>query len=105
MIKVSVVYPRKPGTHFDMDYYINKHMPLCVKLLAKGLRKTEAEAAVAGTVPGEPTAFYGGCQFHFDSIEAFAAVWEPAAAEIGADIPKYTDTAPVIQFNEIKFSA
>jgi len=26
MIKVSVLYPNKPGTHFDMNYYVTKHM-------------------------------------------------------------------------------
>ncbi len=37
-------------------------------------------------------------------MEAFLAVWGPAAAELSADIPKYTDVAPLIQFNEIKLS-
>jgi uncharacterized protein (TIGR02118 family) len=46
----------------------------------------------------------GGCQFYFDSIEAFTEVWGPAAAELQADIPRYTDVAPVIQFNEVKLS-
>jgi uncharacterized protein (TIGR02118 family) len=104
MIKVSVLYPKKPGTHFDMNYYVNTHMPLAMRLLAKGLRKTEVDAGLHGTTPDQPPAFYGGCQFYFDSVEAFVAVWEGAAATLGADIPKYTDVAPVIQFNEVKLS-
>ena len=28
MIKVSVMYPNTPGTHFNHDYYRDKHMPL-----------------------------------------------------------------------------
>jgi hypothetical protein len=31
-------------------------------------------------------------------------VWGPAAAELQADIPRYTDVAPLIQFNEVKLS-
>jgi uncharacterized protein (TIGR02118 family) len=104
MIKVSVVYPNKPGSHFDMSYYINTHMPLAMRLLAKGLRKTEVDAGIQGTKPGEPPAFFGGCQFYFDSIEAFNEAWTPAAAEITADIARYTDVAPMIQFNEVKLS-
>ena len=28
MIKVSVMYPNKPGARFDHAYYRDKHMPL-----------------------------------------------------------------------------
>ncbi len=104
MIKVSVLYPNKPGTHFDMNYYVSHHMPLAMRLLAKGLRKSEVDAGLQGMTPGEPPAFFGGCQFYFDSIDAFLSTWGPAAAEIAADIPKYTDVTPLIQFNEVKLS-
>ncbi len=104
MIKVSVLYPNTPGSRFDMSYYVSHHMPLAMRLLAKGLRKTEVDAGLQGAAAGEPPAFYGGCQFYYDTVEAFADAWGPAAAEISADIPKYTDVAPLIQFNEVKLS-
>ena len=28
MIKVSVMYPNGEGKHFDMEYYVNTHIPL-----------------------------------------------------------------------------
>ena len=34
MIRVTVLYPRSSDTHFDMDYYLNKHIPM-VKARAK----------------------------------------------------------------------
>jgi uncharacterized protein (TIGR02118 family) len=105
MIKVSILYPNKPGSHFDMNYYVTKHMPLAMRLLSKGLRKTEVDAGLHGTNPKEPVPFFGGCQFYFDSVEAFMAVWGPAAAELSGDIPKYTDVKPIIQFNEVKLSS
>jgi len=104
MIKISVLYPNKPGSHFDMGYYLSTHMPLAMRLLAKGLRKTEVDAGIQGAKPGEPPAFFGGCQFYFDSIEAFSAAWTAAAPELSTDIPKYTNVAPIIQFNEVKLS-
>ncbi len=72
--------------------------------MKKNLRKTEVDAGLQGTAPGEAPAFHGGCQFYFDSIAAFLEVWGPAAAELQADIPRYTDVAPIIQFNEVKLS-
>ena len=105
MIKLSILYPNKSGSRFDIDYYVGTHMPLAMRLLKKNLRKTEVDAGLQGTAPGEPPAFHGGCQFYFDNIPAFLEVWGPAAAELQADIPRYTDVAPVIQFNEIKLSA
>jgi uncharacterized protein (TIGR02118 family) len=104
MIKVSILYPNKPGSHFDMSYYLATHMPMAMRLLANGLHKTEVDAGIQGTKPGEPPPFFGGCQFYFDSIDAFLEVWKAAAAELTADIPKYTDVTPIIQFNEVKLS-
>jgi len=106
MIKVSVLYPNKPGSHFDMNYYVGKHMPLAMPPAEQGPaqdrgRRRRFKAPRRASRP----AFYGGCQFYFDSIQAFADVWGPAAKEIQADIPRYTDVAPVIQFNELKLSA
>jgi uncharacterized protein (TIGR02118 family) len=104
MIKVSILYPNKPGSRFDMSYYLTTHMPLAMRLLSKGLLKTEADAAIQGPGPNQPPAFFGGCQFYFDSVAAFMEAWAPAAAELKADIPKYTDVDPLIQFNEVKLS-
>ena len=104
MIKVSILYPNKPGSRFNMEYYVTQHVPLAMRLLGRGLRKTEADAGLQGTAPGQPPAFHGGCQFYFDTIEAFLEAWKPAAKELTADIPKYTDVEPLIQFNEVKLS-
>src|SRR5258708_15310870 len=104
MIKVSVLYPNKPGTHFDMNYYVTKHMPLAMRWLSKGLRKTEVDAGLHGTALSEPPAFHGGCQFYFDTVDAFVAVLGPAAAQLTADIPKYTHVAPLVHFHQGKIS-
>ncbi len=28
MIKVTVLYPNEEGKKFDLDYYLNKHLPM-----------------------------------------------------------------------------
>jgi hypothetical protein len=81
MIKVSVLYPNKPGSHFDMNYYLS---PITCRwpcgCSARRLRKTEVDQGIQGTAPGEPPAFWGGCQFYFDTIDAFLKAWGPVAA-------------------------
>jgi uncharacterized protein (TIGR02118 family) len=104
MIKVSVLYPKKPGSRFDMSYYVDSHMPLARRLLKDGLRRMEVDAGIQGGSPGEAPAFHGGCQFYYDSIDAFNHAFGPAAKELLDDIPNYTDVAPIIQFNEVKLS-
>jgi uncharacterized protein (TIGR02118 family) len=104
MIKISILYPNKPGSHFDMSYYLTTHLPAAMRRLGKGLLKTEVDAGLQGTNPGEPPAFFSGCQLYFDSIDAFLEAWNPVAAELTADMPNYTDVTPIIQFNEVKLS-
>jgi uncharacterized protein (TIGR02118 family) len=104
MIKVSILYPNQPGSRFDMSYYINTHIPLAMRLLAKGLRKTEVDVGLQGMKPGEPPAFFGGCQLYFDSVEAFMEASAPVTAELTADVLRYTDVVPIIQLNEVKLS-
>ena len=38
MVKISVLDPNEPGSHFDMDYYCAVHIPMAKKLLAPALK-------------------------------------------------------------------
>ena len=38
MIKVSVMYPNRPGSRFDHDDYRDKHLPLIKKPMGDALR-------------------------------------------------------------------
>lgn len=101
MIKVSVMYPNTPGTHFNHDYYRDKHMPLVKSRLGKHLLYYTVDKGLAGGVPGtEP--LYAACGHLFcPSVEAFQAGFGPHTKEIMGDIPNYTDIAPVIQISEV----
>ena len=41
------------------------------------------------------------CHIFCDSVEAFQGGFGPHADEIMADIPNYTDLAPVIQISDV----
>lgn len=102
MIKVSVLYPGGPNATFDMDYYLNRHVPMVQSRLGSGCRKTAVEEGLAGVAPGEPPAFLAMGHLYFDSVEAFQDAFGPHAQEILADMPNYTNTQPTIQISEVR---
>jgi uncharacterized protein (TIGR02118 family) len=102
MIKVSVLYPNKPGARFDMDYYVNKHFPLVKAKLGAAVKSVAVEQGIAGATPGAPAAFIAMGHLYCDSVEAFQAAFGPHAQEIMGDIPNYTDIEPTLQISDVK---
>ncbi len=101
MIKVSVMYPNKPGARFDHGYYKDKHMPLVKARMGDKCRFYTVDKGIAGGAPGESATYLASCHIYCNSVEDFQAGFGPHAQEILADIPNYTDLAPVIQINEV----
>jgi uncharacterized protein (TIGR02118 family) len=101
MIKVSVMYPNTPGARFDHDYYRNTHMPLVAKRMGAHCKHYTVDKGIAGGAPGSAPTYVGMCHLFCDSVESFQAGFGPHAQEILADIPNYTDLAPVIQISEV----
>jgi uncharacterized protein (TIGR02118 family) len=106
MIKVSILYPAREGTRFDVGYYVQTHMPLSIRLLSAhpGFRGVSVERGLSGATPEAAPAFLASCQFLFESAEQFIEAFLPHAATLQGDMPNYTDIEPVIQFNEILIS-
>jgi uncharacterized protein (TIGR02118 family) len=101
MIKVSVMYPNTPGARFDHAYYSDKHMPLVQARMGENCKFYTVDKGLAGGSPGQPATYVAMCHIYCDSVEAFQAGFGPHAKEIMADIPNYTDLAPVIQISEV----
>ena len=101
MIKVSVMYPNTPGARFDHDYYRDKHMPMVKARDGRRVQYYTVDKGLAGGAPGAPATYVAMCHMFCDSVEAFQAGFGPHAKEIMADIPNYTDIAPVMQISEV----
>lgn len=104
MIKVNILYPNKEGARFDLDYYVNTHMPMSIEKLGPALRGVSVEQGLGGTEPGSPPAYIAMCHLRFDSMDAFMAAFLPNAEALQGDIPNYTDIDPIIQFSEERIS-
>jgi uncharacterized protein (TIGR02118 family) len=102
MVKISIFYPSKPEGHFDVDYYLNTHMPLAIGLLGSAVKAVSVEIGLLAGTPDQPPPFIAICNFTCDTAEAFTDAFLPHAEILQGDIPKYTNIAPVIQVSEIR---
>lgn len=104
MIKVSIHYPNKAGSRFDVDYYINVHMPISINSLGAAIKEVSVDIGVSGALPGQAPPYVAMCHFICESAEAFYSAFMPHAEKLQGDIINYTDIEPVIQISEIKIS-
>lgn len=102
MIKVTVMYPNQPGVRFDMTYYCSKHVPMVRQLLGTALLSVAVEEGIAGMTPDAPATYVALGHMGFESVDAFTTALAPHAAQIFADIPKYTNSQPIIQVSQVK---
>lgn len=82
MVRVNVLYPNNPGSTFDMDYYLSKHMPMVRERMGAALKGMTVDQGLSGGQPGTDAAFRVLATLMFDSMEAFERAFGPAAAEI-----------------------
>jgi len=102
MIKVSVLYPNEEGKKFDMEYYVNEHMPMVQGKMGASLKGVSVEQGLCGAEPGSPATYIAMGHLYFDSLEAFQTAFGPHAESMMEDIPNYTDIQPTSQISEVK---
>ena len=101
MIRVSVMYPNV-SNKFDMDYYLNKHIPFVHKLLDPfGLVRTEVDKGVGTAEPGAPAPYAVVAHLFFNSIEDMGKGLEAHDPKLAADVPNFTDIKPQFQISEV----
>jgi len=102
MIRVSVLYPNQPGATFDMDYYLNQHIPMLRRLLGAALTDVQVDVGLGGAMPGTPAPYVTICCLSFEALDSFQRAFAPHMGTIVADVPKYTNTQPTVQISEVK---
>jgi uncharacterized protein (TIGR02118 family) len=102
MIKVSVMYPNREGSKFDMAYYCDRHIPLVREKLGAALKGVAVEQGIGGAEPGSPPPYLALGHLLFESVEAFLTSFAPHAEAIESDIPNYTNAEPIMQISEVK---
>ena len=101
MIRVAVLYPNEPGKKFDMDYYLNKHMPMVNDTLGDlGLVRTEVDKGIGGMEPGSLPPYVAIAYMYFDDMDSLQKSMVNAQ-EMMSDLPNFTDIQPQAQISEI----
>ena len=101
MIEVTVAYPAGQGRTFNMDYYLNTHIPLFQKRMGAAMKTIRVSRGIGGSTPRSSAAFVAMVHATFDSAEVFATAFAPHAAELQGDAPNYTNIQPVVQISEV----
>src|SRR5262245_40364265 len=101
MIKVSVIYPSKPGVRFDHDYYRTKHLPLIKRRMGTALKYYAIDKGLSDK-DGKPLGVYVAmCHLLCDSLDTYQSSFEPHAQEIRADVANFTDGMSMHQISEV----
>ena len=101
LVKVSIMYPFAEGKTFNMEYYEMKHMPMVAALLGSNLVKYTIEKGLASGIPNQPLAYMAIGTFYVKNLADYQAAIAPNRDAIRADIPNYTNAAPVILISEV----
>jgi len=101
LIKVTIMYPFAEGKTFDFTYYETKHMPMVAGYLGSNLVKYTIEKGLASGFPNQSLPYMAVGTFYIRNLEEYQKAIGPNIDAIRADIPKYTDIAPIILVSEV----
>ena len=101
MIKVSVIYPNKPGVRFDHDYYRTKHLPLIKSRMGAALNYYAIDRGLADAAGKPLGAYVAMCHLLCDSVDAYQSSFGPHAQEIRADVLNFTNVTSIHQISEV----
>jgi uncharacterized protein (TIGR02118 family) len=102
MVRLSVLYPATPGSHFDWSYYLGRHLELSRRLLKpRGLVRIEIDKGIAGLPPGAPPPYHAVGHLFFRTMAELESALTATAAEFIADEHNYFDGQSVVQISEV----
>ena len=107
MIRLTALWPKTSDSHFDMEYYLSKHVPMTkARFQSSGISVgAEVDEGLGGFPPGEPAPYAAIGYLLFESMEDLQNGLATHGAEIMADIPNFTDVQPQIQIGSVVYGS
>ena len=87
MQSVMIMYPKSDGTHFDMDYYTSKHMPMFAEALGEVCQGW-------GVMQPMGDDYHAIAWAMVSDMASFGAAMQERGGPVLADVPNYTNTQP-----------
>ena len=102
MIKVSVMYPARPGSTFNWDYYLGEHLRLTHQLLdSRGLVRIEIDRGLGSFPPGATAPYHAVGHLFFRTLDEMQNALGATAAQFIEDERKYAPSGSVVQISEL----
>jgi uncharacterized protein (TIGR02118 family) len=101
MIKVIAYYKNIEGKKFDIDYYLNKHLPFVQQICGESLKKISVDRGLFGNEPNSMPVYINVTHLYFENMESFQNSMSPNFNKIFEDAPNFTEIEPVMQISEI----
>jgi uncharacterized protein (TIGR02118 family) len=102
MILVTVLYKNTDALKFNMNYYLDTHIPLVKKLLGSALKGVQVQHGLSGVAPGSTPEFLVIAQLKFDSVDAFQSAFGPHAPAVMGDLPNFCSEQPTVQISDLR---
>lgn len=98
MIRLTVLYPKTDSSHFDLDYYLEKHIPLVKERLTPfGLVDVDMQEGIAGGTPESAPPYAMITGLVFNTTDELGIGMGAHGPELLGDIPNFTDVQPKTQ--------
>jgi uncharacterized protein (TIGR02118 family) len=102
MIRVSFFYPNTPESFFNLDYFLNQHLPKVQKVLQpEGLAGVEVDRGIGTSNPEIPLQYSVIEHLLFNNFEEMQCALGMHSPGLMADVPNFTNVKPVVQINSV----
>ncbi len=103
MIHTATLYPNGEGKTFDMDYYLNKHIPFLKSLVGDSVKIISIDRGLPSNSPDSPVPYLAIGHMYFESMSALQNSITPEVLEkLMADIPNYTNSQAIVQISVVE---
>lgn len=101
MITVSVLYPKTAESTFNLEYYMNNHVPMVERLLKPmGMSEMVVEQSIGTPMPDVPAPFSIVSRLVFSNMEEMEMGMGHHGEALMRDTPNFSNVQPVVQIGK-----
>lgn len=98
---ITVMYENVDDATFNLDYYLNKHMPLVSEKFARfGIKGWRVVQAV-GTPTGEKPLYSIIATLEFETAQQFKDAVAAEGGPVFGDVPNFSNQTPVVVISNV----